>query len=265
MPLIGSGLLSAGSAPAFVGAYDGISNLAAVYSVRRVLTSYTGPLLRLRRDSDNAESDFGYVAATGDLDTAAIATWLGGATGYVATWYDQGASGLDATQATAGYQFVYGASVVGSKPGLMYDTSYRGLGLNVPTPQFVAGALNAGSGGTGYVFSNRGGRLLMARGVVVSANTDRFGYQTGTKRVNGAAADLPASGDFVFSINRGGDEAVDTGDTLGLISGARVNQSGYIGHYAEFIILGAAPSTADHNTIGGSMASYYGLTWNTIA
>ncbi|MCB9172338.1 MAG: hypothetical protein H6637_05380 [Ardenticatenales bacterium] len=115
-PLASRTRISAG----FVGAYDAIPSIAAAYSTRRLLTGYTGSLLRLRRSSDNAESDFGYTAA-GDLDTAAIATWLGGASGYVTTWYDQSGNGRHATQATAASQPLYVASGQNGRPLARFD------------------------------------------------------------------------------------------------------------------------------------------------
>ena len=59
----------------FVGAYDDIANIVHIYEpARRVLTAYTGNLVRLRRASDNAELNFGYIA-NGNLDVAAIAAF----------------------------------------------------------------------------------------------------------------------------------------------------------------------------------------------
>jgi len=62
----------------------------------------TAKAVNVRRASDNATQDF-YADRLGNLLTAPVtgtdlATWLGGATGYVATWYDQSGAGKDATQ-----------------------------------------------------------------------------------------------------------------------------------------------------------------------
>lgn len=74
-------------------------------SLRRINTAYTGPLVRLRRASDNAESDFGSGLPMGDfLDYTAIDAWAGGSTVTVATWYDQSGSGRHLSQATASRQ-----------------------------------------------------------------------------------------------------------------------------------------------------------------
>lgn len=82
---------------------DMVPGAAAAYGLRRLRSAYNGPIINLRRSSDNAQSDF-YASAAGDLETAAITAWLSGATGYVSTWYDQSGNGNNATQTTAADQ-----------------------------------------------------------------------------------------------------------------------------------------------------------------
>lgn len=72
----------------------------AAYSFRLMRAAYTGPLIRLRRSSDNVESDFS-PTANGFLDSAAIITWAGsGNSAYCTTIYDQTGNGYHATQTT---------------------------------------------------------------------------------------------------------------------------------------------------------------------
>lgn len=114
--------------------YDAIPNLVHVYEpARRTLSAYTGNLVRLRRDSDDAESDFGYVAATGELNLAAIAAWLGAASGYVVSIYDQ-VTGDTITQAAKAAQPLF---VAAAKNG---HAACSGNG----TGMFLAGAFTAG-------------------------------------------------------------------------------------------------------------------------
>jgi len=105
---------------AFVGAIDAIPSIAAAYSSRRLRSAYTGSLLRIRRSSDNTESDFGYTA-DGHLDTAAVASFIGGGSGYIVTWYDQSGNGYDATQTTAASQPLYVSSGQNGRPVLRFD------------------------------------------------------------------------------------------------------------------------------------------------
>jgi len=72
-------------------------------------STYAGPLLRVRRSSDNAEQDF-YASAVLDiygnrwLDTAALLAFVGAGNGFVRTWYDQSGNARHAVQATAANQ-----------------------------------------------------------------------------------------------------------------------------------------------------------------
>ena len=111
----------------FRGAYDpfAASIVHAYEPARRVLSSYTGPLVRLRRASDNAEADFGYLA-NGDLNVAAIAAWAGGASNVV-TVCDQAAAGDNVTQAVAGSQPVFTASAKNGHAGMTFDGTADGL------------------------------------------------------------------------------------------------------------------------------------------
>jgi len=90
---------------AFTGALDSYTtSLAGAYSAaRRLLTSYTGNLFRVRRSSDSTETDIGY-SADGSMDSAALLTFAAGGSAYVTTWYDQSGAGLNLLQTTAANQ-----------------------------------------------------------------------------------------------------------------------------------------------------------------
>lgn len=64
--------------------------------------------LRLRRSSDDAESDFGFVS--NEVDNAGIISWLVGADGYCKTWYDQSGNNNDAVQNDSSKQPQYDTS-----------------------------------------------------------------------------------------------------------------------------------------------------------
>ena len=98
---------------------DALTDKYGVFSTARVLTSWTGNLVRLRRSSDNAESDFGYVASTGWLDTAAVLTWGGADTLAITTVYDQGGNARDMVQTTAAQQPLLDLS--GTHPAMLWD------------------------------------------------------------------------------------------------------------------------------------------------
>lgn len=90
--------LRAAAAP-FVGALDAYtSNLWAARWTKRLLASYSGALIRVRRSSDNAEADIGY-ESDGSLDDAAVLAHCGASIGYVTTMYDQSGNSRNLTQA----------------------------------------------------------------------------------------------------------------------------------------------------------------------
>lgn len=83
------------SGGAFSGLLDDIPNAGIALSVRRLNSAYTGPCMRVVRASDSTQQDINF-DGSGDLDTAAIASFCSGTTGYVGVWYDQSGSGFDA-------------------------------------------------------------------------------------------------------------------------------------------------------------------------
>lgn len=103
----GEGVSSPGNFDVSVYGLDALANKHGMYSpASRILTSYsaTGRLIRVRRDTDNEEEDFGAVGSTGLLDSSAVTAWLAGATGYVVNVYDQSNNGYDIGQASASLQ-----------------------------------------------------------------------------------------------------------------------------------------------------------------
>jgi len=81
---------------------DAVS-VAVAYSSRLVNHSYTGPLIRVRRASDNVEQDFGPVGS-GFYSQTEVDLFLGGSAGCRSKWYDQSGNGRDLLQATAALQ-----------------------------------------------------------------------------------------------------------------------------------------------------------------
>ena len=99
------------------------SGAAAAYSVRQ-LANTAVMSMRVRRDSDDEEQNFGF-DSNGDLDTAGIAAFCGSANGYVTRWWDQSTNGNHADQATDTSQpQIYDGSAVlteNGKPAMKLD------------------------------------------------------------------------------------------------------------------------------------------------
>ena len=96
------GILARGGTPPAALLLDTYTGASAAYSLRLLRTAYTGNCIRVRRSSDNAEQDFGFVANV--LDTASLLTFCGVGNGFVTTWYDQSGNANNGTQATAANQ-----------------------------------------------------------------------------------------------------------------------------------------------------------------
>jgi hypothetical protein len=85
-----------------IGAFDILGSSVSsaslgTYSLRRIFGSYTGAQVKIRRSTDNVETDI-YFDKYGNMIDFNLTTWLNGATAYVTTWYDQSGNGNDITQ-----------------------------------------------------------------------------------------------------------------------------------------------------------------------
>ena len=120
------------------GLLDFYPNAAAAYSVRALSSSYRGPLLRVRRASDNTERDI-FALQNGNLDTFTLTTFCSGTDGFVTTWYDQSGLGKNATQTTAGEQpqIVSSGSVI--TQGTRSAINFRGTDSLTPSLTGISG------------------------------------------------------------------------------------------------------------------------------
>jgi hypothetical protein len=104
---------------------DVYSDAAAAYSLRKLRTAYTGAAIRVRRSSDNTETDIGFV--NNQLDTVALTTFVGSGNGFVTTWYDQSGNSNNAVQVLSNLQpkiVVSGGLITqGIKPTIFFDNT----------------------------------------------------------------------------------------------------------------------------------------------
>jgi hypothetical protein len=101
------------------------------WSFRRVVRTYTGPCIRLRRASDDAEKDIGF-GPSGILDTEEADAFIGNSKGYIKRWYGQ-RNGIDLvsrdnTSATQGLLALSGPNLLPqmvseNSESIAYDTS----------------------------------------------------------------------------------------------------------------------------------------------
>jgi hypothetical protein len=91
-----------------LGGFSGLLNeypgAAAAYSLRKLDKDYAGSAIRVRKDTTGQpEQDIGFTAS-GDLDTAALKSFLNARSGFVVRWYDQSGNTITATQSTQASQ-----------------------------------------------------------------------------------------------------------------------------------------------------------------
>ncbi len=104
---------------------DTYSGAAAAYSLRQLSSSYSGNAVKVRRSSDNTETDIGFVG--GELDTASLSSFAGAGDAFVVSWFDQSGNSKNATQTTTANQpkiVSSGAVIVeNGKPAVQFDGS----------------------------------------------------------------------------------------------------------------------------------------------
>jgi len=173
---------------------DTYTGAAAAYSLRKLRTAYAGAAIRVRRSSDNTETDIGF-NLLGELDTTTLIAFVGIGSGYIRTWYDQSGNARNAitpiSGGSSGNLFVSGGVInyVNGKPAFRLNAT-PSLFLDIPTGllnnatnfsfQFVVNidnttGENAGFFGPGGSFYNTGIEIL---------NLSNFGNRTAL-RLNG--------------------------------------------------------------------------------
>lgn len=103
------------------GLLDLYPGAAAAYSLRKVRNDHAGACVRVRRDSDNAEQNIGFV--NNFLDTSSLATFCAGANGFITTVYDQTANGYNLTNSNATQQ----PKIYDSSTGVLTDGSMAAM------------------------------------------------------------------------------------------------------------------------------------------
>ena len=150
------------------GGFEGMLNLfpnaSLGLSLDKLNKNYTGSAIKVRRSSDNAELDIGFV--DGVLDTASLLDFVGSGNGFVSIIYDQvGSNNMVKNLASLQGQIVSNGSVIfkGGKPCILRSSNDDGGYLSTYSPNdgvAVKGMFYVGDnqGKTSCIFgSNSGG------------------------------------------------------------------------------------------------------------
>lgn len=142
---------------------DKLDDISFAYGLRVLESDYNGPLIRLRRDSDNAEEDFGW-ADNDIVDVDAINTWRAGANVFVVIWYDQSGLGRNAIQNNVNRQPQFTPNAA--------HPFFRGDGANdfLDTQTSIQVVTNAGNNGSVFGVFNATRRSQHTFGVLRGSN-----------------------------------------------------------------------------------------------
>lgn len=265
------------------------SNPAAPsYSLRQLSSSYTGYAIQVRRSSDNATLDIGFLA--GDLDTVALKTFTGSNDAYVSTWYDQSGSGRNASQTSTSLQ----PCIVLS--GIIYrqnnsPTVYFNGSSKLSTAAFTNGYANSftlaicAGVKTNTIYSTFGNKTNgnlpgpwdMYNGYFLVANgsgATSFGLSTPINNTTGFAqwifqSDASSATAYVNGAANASGSPVscsDASNPTAIILGSRSDGvTSLNGWISEFITFPAILSATDRQTLELNQAHYYSVGVPVIA
>ena len=263
--------------PSFTGILDSLPSAAAAYSVRRLRAAYAGPLLRVRRSTDDTEQDIGFTIG-GNLDKAKLANFCGAASCFVRTWYDQSASGRNLARTTAAGQprlVDAGAlELLGTRPALRFYGAQSMSTTPPPNADEFTVSLTAveRNRNNNFIFRLLGGTTTFVRAHMpwsdgnvifdVGGNTAPYRIQTGwtvpigtpavvsfQNSASAATRSVFLNGSLFLS---GTGFAAPTGDFLVGFN--------YDGHLPEFILFTSSIASSSRLALERSQGSYYGIT-----
>jgi hypothetical protein len=251
---------------------DTYEGAAAAYSLRRLRSAYTGPAVRVRRDSNNDELDI-YFNRDGSLDTATLEAFCAGTDGFVKVWYDQGQGGNDATQGATGAQpKIYdsddGVVEENELPALEFDgsndyftkaftltnpVSHFIVGKVTNTNQFLLDAYGAVNVNSLVLSATNNIRLYNASGISVA-------YTDGTQALfssisNGASSSLAVNGTNTTGTLNG--TTAMNGVTIGVAG--NLNTIYCMDGTIQEVILYGSDEASNRTGIEGDINEHYGI------
>jgi hypothetical protein len=129
---------------------------SVAFSLRKLSSTYTGPVMRIRKSSDGELRDVYFngsgvlasnsavsAAGGGTATTTSLATWIGNSSGTVAIWYDQSGHGRNIDAAVANQPLIVQSGSIltgnGGKPRVQFNGStFLTNSSFVPTTQPIS-------------------------------------------------------------------------------------------------------------------------------
>jgi hypothetical protein len=253
------------------------------FSIRKINDRAT-KCIRVRRGSDNAESDIGFL--NGTLDTVSLLAFTGAGNGFIRTWYDQSGNGNNAIQLTAGNQpqiVASGVVTVNTNnkiavKAISASNTYLSVAYNSAFNVATNMSINAvhdpsttGGGGNGRILtkndtSDYAFYLGSSNVMRMSATTNSVSqaYALNTVNISTAVVNGNSTADFYWKGASAGQDtsiqATTTGNNDLLLFNRSAIDRNYDGYISEIIIFNNQLSTVNRNTIERNQASYYGVT-----
>jgi hypothetical protein len=250
---------------------------ATAVSIARLLRSvYTGPALRVRRGSDNAEQDIPY--AGGLLNTVSLLAFCAATNGFLVRAYDQSGNARDIVQTTPANQppiVTAGALAVtlNARPGIRLAgvpiTMSAATWGTVPQPftrNYVMTRRNAVVGGR--ALSSVGGGPPLSQEFAPAANTLQMNagasaafqnFADGESAIitpiyNGASSLMRKNGSASSASDAGANGFV--GVQLGSLDGA---SNLFVSDFYELVVFASALSAADALRLERNQGAFYGI------
>jgi len=265
------------------GLLDLVPGAAAAYSLRSLSNSYAGPVVTVRRSSDDAEEDF----TASEVSDGTLAAFCGGGDGFVKQWWDQSPNANHASQSSSGSQPQIcdsGSLIISEgKPALSFaldflaaastwgisGTSDRSFFSVVEPGNLVTGYYYLGIGDNSATSSSQNWNLTSEHGIRVQGGNELYGggvvgeqqlavhvFSGSTPAdnsffLNGAA--LPASGS-TSSIS-----TVDTVCRIGRFGGSSSTPDAHYAGKLQEIVIYASDLTSQRELVEGLIAWGYSV------
>jgi len=260
--------IGAGIIPSFSFLLDTYSGAAAAYSLRLLREAYSGDAIRVRRASDNAELNIGFVS--NELDTAALTTFASGTDAFVTTWYDQSGNANNAIRTVAVSQpkIVSSGGVItdNGKPSILFDgtnyylqfaeTAYNNYSIYgvYSNATFAATQVLIGKFLSDYIQITNSSSLLINPG---GANAG-YGGVVNTQTLLTANRDA-ANNVKLYKNNTIFGSTYNNNTPLDLLFIGEANGIGFWNGKMSEIVLYQSDKTTDITNINTNINTYYGI------
>ena len=258
-------------------------NALVAYDLRKLSSTYTGDCVKVRRASDNAEQDIGFVS--GQIDISSLETFASGGVCHVTTFYDQSGNANNAIQTAAANQPVItdssgNVTTVNSKPSVLWTVAESWLEFTPITPYsvFVAQKLSTvggayanfiiGGANNDYISSGSANASIGLQYLSVSAKAS---VKNGNNYRNSVLEEfVQAEPNFIqrdlnfnmLSLIHDNSTVLPTASTMSRrTTNTSLGQSTTRGHRAITLIYGTDQS-ANRAAIESNINSFYNMYWD---